>query len=447
MRSLTPFIITVCFVLGNGIALAEDIPAFPGAEGNGANTPGGRGGTVYLVTTLEDNGPGSLREACEAEGPRMVVINIDGIIELESPIEIRNPFITIAGQAAPGDGICLKNHGLNVTTDDVIIRYLRIRPGDQIGAKTTGINITDSDRVILDHCSISWTAGPGVSVSADASDITLQWCMFTESLFDPNAMDAKPGTGVSLDAESSTFSVHHNYFAHNNTGNPYISGAAAAPGPTLDFRNNIVYDWGVRSGNSANNVARYNIIGNAYKAGPSTPYDVRAKAFRFGSLDSRIYAKENALEGSDMVSTVNFLMWIMPEEFIQRIHFRVFETKNAFEADPVTTLPQESLLRRVLREAGATRPTRDPVDARVLAQYRLGAGRLINTPTEAQGWPVYEPGDPIADTDKDGMPDKWEESFGLSPSDPSDHATDPDEDGYTNIEEYLNSTEPAPTVN
>ncbi len=425
-------------------AYAVELPAFPGAEGNGSTSPGGRGGEVMLVTTLDDSGPGSLREACEAEGPRIVVINVDGVIELESPIRIVHPFVTIAGQRAPGGGVCLKQYGIDVAANDVVIRYLRVRPGNASAEEAPGIRITNSD-VIVDHCSIGWTSGPAVSVSGDSDGVTLQWCMFTESLFDAAAA-SKPGTGVALASDSATFSLHHNYFAHNNTGSPYLSGAASPPGPILDFRNNVVYDWGARSGNSASNVARYNIVGNIYKAGPSTPYEVRAKAFRFGSVESRIYAGSNTLEGSDMATGTNFFLWTMPDEYILRVHFKVFEPKDPFVALPVTTLPYETMLRRVLSESGATQPGRDAVDERVIAQHRLGGGRLIASPLEVGGWADYAVGDRPLDSDGDGMPDDWERSFGLSPTNAGDQREDADGDGYTNIEEYLNSTAPAAPI-
>lgn len=445
MRTFILLVIATCSILNNAVAQGAATPAFPGAEGNGSATPGGRGGAVYLVTTLEDAGPGSLRDACEAAEPRIVVLTVDGIIELESPIDINDPFITIAGQTAPGGGVCLKNFGINITTDDVVIRYLRIRPGNETESNAPGIAITNGERIIVDHCSISWTTGPAIAVSGDSDEITLQWNLIAESLFDDEDDSGKSGMGVSLASDAATFSIHHNYFAHNNTGNPYLNGAAEAPGPLLDFRNNIVYDWGVRAGDSANNIARYNIVGNAYKAGPSTLYDVRAKAFNFRSLEARIYGLRNALAGSDMVTGSNFFLWKMPEEYILRVHLGVFQNEP-YEAPSTINLPQETLLRRVLAESGATSPRRDYADARVIAQYRLSGGRLIGSPNEVEGWPAYNIGDAPIDTDHDGMPDEWEGIYGLSKTDPNDSTGDPDNDGYTNIEEYLNSTAPAAPV-
>jgi hypothetical protein len=415
-------------------AHANEIPAFPEAEGAGTDTPGGRGGEVYLVTTLNDSGEGSLRDACEAEGPRMVVVNVDGIIQLESPIRIANPFITIAGQAAPGGGICLTNHGLSITADDVVVRYLRIRE-----VEDTAIEIQTAQRVVIDHCSVSWSKGPAVAVRGGQGGITLQWNLFAETLHNPE----RPTVGINIAGDEGTYSVHHNYFAHHYAGSPYFSGGNAAPGPTLDLRYNVVYDYGNIAGDSGGGPAQYNLIGNIYKMGPSTEYDLRAKGFRFNSMDASIYASNNTLVDSPMVSNNNFLLLRMPDDFILRRHFEMLRPGSPFPAPPVTESTQETTERRVLTEAGASKPKRDSADARIAAQFRLGGGRLIADPAEIGEWPEYESGEPIADADRDGMPDEWETQFGLSPSDPDDSRGDADEDGYTNIEEYLNSTRPA----
>jgi hypothetical protein len=443
MHALHPFIICAIFASS---AIADEIPAFPGAEGEGANTPGGRGGTVFLVTSLEDAGPGSLREACEAEGPRIIIINVNGIIELESPIDIANPFVTVAGQKAPGDGICLKHFGINITTHDVIVRYLRIRPGDEPDTDVPGLTIANGENIIIDHCSISWTTGPTVSISGATGGVTLQWCLLAESLFDPDPEAAKTGVGITLAAAASTFSIHHNYIAHHHSGIPYLSGATEAPGPLLDFNNNIVYDWGVESGESANNVSRMNLARNVYKAGPSTAAEVRARMIRLRSFDSKIYFNENDLVGSERGSAENFFMLRLPDRFSNRHHNDMFHLDAPFSAAPVQIIPTETVLRRVLGQAGANQPRRDEADTRVIGQYHLDVGRLINVPLETGGWPEYEPADILPDTDADGMADEWERLYGLSPTDPSDSARDEDKDGYTNVEEYLNSTPPAAPI-
>lgn len=428
------------FLLGASAALG--LPAFPGAEGEGSGTPGGRGGKVYRVTSLEDAGSGTLREACEAEGPRMVVLNVSGVIELTAPIEIRHPFITIAGQAAPGDGVCLKNHGLRVAADDVVIRYLRIRPGASAGGVEPGIAIDGAARVVIDHCSVSWTTGPAIAVTDHSSDVTLQWNMLAESLYHAETGEGLRGVGMRLaGGEDSVFSIHHNYFAHHYSGSPLVVGTGEAPGPILDFRNNVVYDWGQWAGDSANGPMRYNILGNAYKAGPSTPYETRARGFRFDSVESRIHGLENDLEGSGMVSGNNFFLWEMPKEYILRVHIEVFVPNDPFPAAPIGQTSAAVALKRVMAEAGATRPTRDAVDVRVASQYRLSAGGLVSDPVTAGGWPAYEMAPPPEDADADGMPDAWEREHGLSPQDAADHAGDADGDGYTNIEEYLNTAD------
>lgn len=408
------------------------IPAFPGADGNGVMTPGGRGGDVYLVTTLADSGPGSLRAGCEAEGPRFVVVNVAGTIELESPIEVGNPFVTIAGQAAPGNGVQLKNHGLRISASDVVVRYLRIRPG-----AGPGVVIEDSERVVIDHCSVAWTEGTAISVSGSSRDVTVQWCLVAESLSTPNESQ---GMGVRLAFVDGIVSLHHNLFAHHSHGTPVVMGHAEAPGPLLDFRNNVVYDWVSASGEAGNGNARINLFRNIFKAGPSTAPNVRARMFRLRSTDNRLYVDENELTGSDMGSARNFMLLQMPNEFSTRHHGDIFKTDAPFDADPVTTFPVSTALRRVLEQSGASRPARDGVDERITAQYRLGGGTTIHSPEQTGGWPVYEAVESWPDLDEDGMADDWETTMKLDPSDSSDGNADRDGDGYANIEEFLNSS-------
>jgi len=440
-RSIAILFVLV-FLSANAVAQGKALVSFPGAEGNGAISPGGRGGDVHLVTNLNDSGVGSLREGCEAEGRRIVVINVSGVIELESPIEVRNPFITVAGQVAPGDGVCLKNYGLHISASDVVVRYLRIRPGDAPGEKLLGIGIADAERVVIDHCSISWTTGSAVAVKGSSRDITVQWCMITESLYDAEARDLKRGTGINLSANS-TFSFHHNYIAHHKKSGPMIDGPSSRPEALLDFRNNMVYDWGTSvAEESGSPFTRCNLVRNIYKAGTSTAAEAQARVFRLRSFSSKIHFEGNELVGSEMGTANNFLMLQMPDRFSNRHHGDMLKLDGPFHAEPVRTLQTSTALRHVLAESGASKPGRDAVDTRLIAQYRLGAGRLIADPLEVGGWPEYEMVDPPLDSDRDGMPDEWEVDHDLDPTNRADSASDRDDDGYTNIEEFLNSNAP-----
>ena len=187
------------------------LPAFPGAQGFGSTTPGGRGGGVLEVINLNDHGPGSLREAIDATGPRTVVFRVSGTIQLDSEIEIKNPHITIAGQTAPGDGICLRKQTFRVAADDVIIRYLRFRRGDETKRMGSGLRIHDCQNVIVDHCSISWSCDEGINTWHNTRNITIQWCLVSEALHD-TPMHAGHGFAASLGGVNTSY--HHNLFAN-----------------------------------------------------------------------------------------------------------------------------------------------------------------------------------------------------------------------------------------
>ena len=166
-----------------GPAAASELPAFPGAEGYGAGTPGGRGGKVLLVTNLNDSGPGSLRAACATAGPRIIVFRVSGMIDLAKAIQVTEPFVTIAGQSAPGEGICLRGNTFDVATHDAVVRFLRNRAGDQAGKELDAMNVGHgSRRVVMDHCSANWSVDECLSLSGDVQDVTVSWCVIGEAL-------------------------------------------------------------------------------------------------------------------------------------------------------------------------------------------------------------------------------------------------------------------------
>lgn len=424
-------------VLSLVLARAGDrpVPAFPGAEGFGSATPGGRGGAVLFVTNLQDDGPGSLRAACQSKGPRTVLFRVSGIIELESTLKITEPFLTVAGQSAPGDGICLRGHGLVVAdTHDVVLRHLRIRPGDTAKEETDALSVYRSQNVILDHCSASWGTDETISITGEGtSEVTVQWCMISESLNRSVHSKGAHGYGSLLRADGRV-SFHHNLYAHHSSRNPRPGTYGDQNrGILLDFRNNVIYDWGNRAGYTAGDKATVNYIANYLKPGPSTATRVRASAFHVGGSTTTLYVDRNRIENQPE-NTDDWAMIVLPKE----LAMADVRLPGPLEVAPVTTEPAEEAYRKVLEGAGATRPRGDPVDMRVMSQVRTGTGRIIDSQRDVGGWPKYRSEKPPLDSDDDGMPDEWERKNGLNPA-VADDKGDADGDGYTNLEEYLNS--------
>ena len=407
---------------------AGAIPAFPGAEGFGAGAVGGRGGRVIEVTHLGDSGPGSLRAAVEASGPRIVVFRVGGIIDVRDKLKIRDPFITIAGQTAPGDGITLRGHKFYVEADHVIIRYLRFRLGPV--EERDAVAVTAGARhVILDHCSFSWGDDETMSVDTGASDVTLQWSIVSEGL-----NHADHGYGSLLSSETRRISLHHNLWAHFVERLPKLDGTV--PGAEYQLVNNVMYGWD----NSATNVAAQahaNVVGNYYKPGPCTDgypghLEIRTSA---ESAELSLYVAGNVgpscPDGCDDP-------WDMVEA--SESH----RAATPFPMPRITTSSAQQAFADVLAGAGATLPARDAVDRRVVREVRDGSGCIIDRPADVGGWPPMASGTPPADGDHDGMPDAWETARGLDPRDPSDGPSDRDGDGYSEVEEYLNELAGSP---
>ena len=435
-----PAILASLIIAGSAVhtAFSAQLPAFPGAEGFGAYATGGRGGEALFVTNLNDSGPGSLREACEAEGPRMVLFRTAGIIELQSNISIKNPYITIAGQTAPGEGICIKNYGLSINTHDAVVRYLRVRPGDVSGGQVDAISIGDSQRVIIDHCSCSWAVDEVLTVTNDSKDVTLQWCIIAEGLHDSVHPKGPHSMGSLIRAEDGGYTIHHCIYAHNNSRNPRPGdNYGKGPGVLLDFRNNVIYNWGAACGYSVEERFRMNYVGNYLCPGPSTSESSQRTAFNIGGPDNHVYAAGNELAGFPEAATDNWQIFKFPPEFTEEQTQKV-KAIQPFGTAPVKTQNAQEAYQLVLDRAGATLPNRDPADTRLLEEIRAKTGHILNSQSEAGGWPTYATTDPPIDTDNDGMPDAWETERQLNPADPSDNKTDRDGDGYTNVEEYIN---------
>ena len=422
------------------------LPAFPGAEGFGRYAVGGRGGQVIEVTNLNDSGPGSLRAAVDANGPRIVVFRVGGYIELKSVLDITKPYITIAGQTAPGDGICLKNFYLAVHADNVIVRYLRVRPSDITKEEFDAISVFSGHNIIIDHCSASWAIDEVVSVTSrghNLGNVTVQWCMITESLNCSVHPKGCHGYGSLIrGGYGNGITYHHNLYAHHEGRSPrpgnYNESAIDPCGLFFDFRNNVVYNWGGKYAgynddgrNEANSITHMNFVNNYYIQGPNSTGNY---AFRESTAGCTAYFSGNWMDGNcpkDPWSLVEFV------DFTQA-------QKNAYKQAvpiPVAPVADEDALtayKRVLAGAGTVFPVRDAVDKRVVGSVIKKTGGIINHIEEVGGYPTMESGTPPVDSDHDGMPDKWELAVGLNPFDANDARSDRDGDGYTNIEEYIN---------
>jgi hypothetical protein len=396
--------------------------AFPGAEGYGAYAQGGRGGKALFVTNLHDAGPGSLRAAIEAKGPRTVIFRVGGIIALQKALQIHEPFITIAGQTAPGDGICLKGAQDTLTlinTHDVIVRYLRVRTGftgDKDENQGDSISCYNAQNFVIDHCSTSWGTDETLSCTLNCDRYTVQWSIIAEGLdYYGHSM------GSILGGDRSTW--HHNLYVSCGTRNPRFAGLCRC-----DFRNNVIYDW--RDAAGYGDFRSVNFVNNFLKPGPST----RQKPPRFINGDSYVlpgslFARGNVMDGSPAFSEDNRLgSGFGPAVFATADH----------PAPPVETQPAQAARDLVLAQAGATWPKRDAVDLRLVEEMRAGTGQVIKYERDVGGWPTYAGAEPPVDSDEDGIPDEWEKAHGLDPLNPGD-ANKMGEDGYTNLERYLNS--------
>jgi hypothetical protein len=426
-----------------GAAEARTGPAlaFPGAEGFGRWSLGGRGGRVFHVTSLEDSGPGSLREAVEAKGPRTVVFDVAGTIRLRTPLKVRNPRITIAGQTAPGEGIALRDQPLIIEADDVVVRYLRSRLGDESRTQEDAITVTGGRRIILDHLSASWSVDETLSLGSRYAppesgfyDVTVQWTIIAESLNNSVHAKGRHGYGSLIrGGYGARISLHHNLWASHVNRMPrpgnYNPVSIDPTGPLIDFRNNVFYNWGSEtSGYNADKDAAvaYNFVGNWYVQGPDSP---KPLAFCEHSQAARAFFQDNAMNGAIPADPWSLVTCEPPPGYRS--------PGPVVDPEMPTDTPQAAY-DRVMAGAGASL-RRDSVDERILAGVKARAGRLIDSQAQVGGWPVLKGGPAPADSDGDGMPDAWEKTHGLNPRDPADGAADRDGDGYTNLEDYLNS--------
>jgi uncharacterized repeat protein (TIGR02543 family) len=445
-------LVSIWVFLFASVAINAQQPAFPGAEGFGKFTTGGRGGTVYEVTNITDAGVGSLRYGVESSGARTIVFKVSGTIILTKTLNIKNGNITIAGQTAPGDGITLRDYSMVVDADNVIIRYIRCRMGD--AAKYEGDALWGRNRsnIIIDHCSLSWCTDECGSFYGN-KNFTLQWCILSESLRVSIHTKGTHGYGGIWGGMPASF--HHNLLAHHDSRNPRFCGSRYTARPDLelvDFRNNVIYNWGSNSG-YAGEGGRYNMVNNYYKPGPATKSGVRTRIFAPNADDGTnsqpagvwglFYVSGNYMDGSTAVTNDNW-QGIFPNPSTKSKS----ELKSDTEFDMGQIITQSALdaYTKVLANVGAS-VAPDTVDKRIVKEVATGTftytgttstNGLIDTQTDVGGWPVLNSTTPPADSDHDGIPDDWEDTNGLNKNDASDRNT-VGTDGYTMLEKYLNS--------
>lgn len=402
---------------------------------------GGRSGRVLRVTNLSDDGPGSLRAAVEADGPRTVVFDLGGTIPLASSLVIRNGRITLAGQTAPGGGITLRDHPLVIAADDVVVRHIRSRLGDESGIEADAVSIERGRRIILDHLSASWSVDETLSVGSRYDppergiyDVTVQWSFIAESLNGSGHAKGDHGYGSLVrGGHGARMTFHHNLWAAHRARMPRPGNYNPPPvdheGPKFEFRANVFHNWGgSHSGYNADtdSLSSYAFIGNAYIPGSDS---TGRWAFEESNPLARAW-----FEGNAMDEHVPADPWTLVRNS-ERPGYRLASRPDWAEPATETSRTAEAA---VLAGAGAG-PVRDAVDERIAAGVRTRSLMIINSQTEVGGWPVLAAGTPWIDRDADGMPDDWETSQGFDPVNPADGASDRDGDGFTNLEDWLNS--------
>ena len=486
-KLLTGLLTMIMCALFAQTATAEDAPAFPGAEGFGRYITGGRGGTVYHVTTLEDNNSvGSFRYAVTRSGKRIIVFDVSGTIQLKSTLQLKNGNVTIAGQTAPGDGICIAGYPFQIKANNVIIRYMRFRVGSSnvtvSGADGwDGLGALDQNKIMVDHCSVSWSIDECCSFSG-CSDVTLQWSLVSQSLV--NAGHNKGAHGYGGNWGGSGASYHHNLLAHHGSRTPRLG-----PRPTtqtderMDMRNNVIYNFGGNGcyGGEGMNV---NIVNNYYKPGPGSPTGDKGKRIAGIGIRTLDYCTND--DGTPNAYYPMLRIWgkyfvegnvnsqygdVTEDNWTYGMYNQIDAggndgtytavTKDTIKLDapieniPVTMHTAQNAYDKVLKYVGAS-IKRDALDEIMISDTRDGKASFtgtgngsgfINTENDVKyadgttGLPTLTGTAAPTDTDQDGMPDAWETANGLNPNNKSDGTlyTLDTKGFYTNVEVYINS--------
>jgi hypothetical protein len=452
-----------CLFLLSGFNKASAVPAFPGAEGYGAIATGGRGGAVYEVNNLNDSGTGSLRWALNHNEARTIVFRVSGTIHLTSNLSLYYDNVTIAGQTAPGDGICIANGTLYAGYDNVIIRYIRCRLGDQW---PNGTENGDDDAtwgrygntMILDHVTASWSVDETFSYYVN-TNFTAQWCLMSESLYASHHEKGPHGYGGIWGSTNSSW--HHNLLAHHTSRTPRVDGEITN---NVDMRNNVIYNWGFNSCYGGEK-ATVNIVNCYYKYGPATGSSVKDRIVQpslrkdangvviVPHVYGQWYITGNYVDGYPSVTADNWLGVDPDGGSGERSLCQSTTPFPVATTYPVTEQMAEEAYNYVLNSAGCSL-VRDSVDTRIISEVSArtatyggvyGASKgIIDSQTTVGGWPTLNSLAAPADSDHDGMPDEWELLYGLNPNNPADRNGDYNSDGYTNLEEYINSLCPNP---
>lgn len=428
--------------------------AFPGAEGGGRYTTGGRGGKTLLVTKLTDDGSeGTLRWAISQNYPRTVLFAVAGTIELEKPLKIAYGDLTLAGQSAPGEGITLRNHGVEINASNVIVRYLRFRPGNTSGKECDAFGGKGARDVIIDHCSMSWSSDECSSFYA-MRNFTMQWCIISESL--ARSIHAKGAHGYGGIWGGRNASFHHNLVAHHTSRNPrldhpfvYSAEQMLTHRGTVEVTNNLIYNWGDKACYGGE-WGWWNFVGNYYKAGPACDSDegefIEASVNKkTGHGTGRYFLTGNILTASKTSTRDNRLG--MKNKGDHPAEELYSEHPFAMARGAIEIEKAERAYKRILQEAGASY-RRDAIDSRIVEEVthgtthgvgsKSGIKGLIDSQEDVGGWLTIAPEKAPLDTDGDGMPDSWEKSHNLNPNDATDGALIAGQSGYTHLEIYLN---------
>ncbi|MBO6186468.1 MAG: pectate lyase [Chryseobacterium sp.] len=453
------FIIGILTMLALSVSAQEKTLSFPGAEGFGRYTTGGRGGKVLFVTKLTDDGSeGTLRYALEQKGPRYIVFKTAGTIYLKSPLKIKEGNVTIAGQTAPGDGITIANYETFVAADNVIIRFLRFRMGDKKKFEGDALGARFIKNLIVDHCSMSWSTDETVSIYVN-ENTTLQWCVIAESL--RNSAHKKGAHGYGGIAGGKFASFHHNIYAHHDSRNPRLgeyAGSKFALTDLTDFRNNVIYNWGHNNvyGGEGMNV---NIVNNYFKPGPASLNKTRIVAIdknekpetEVYNIWGKYYINGNVSEGNPDVTADNWNLGVFNQ--MKSSYNLTQADKNSIKINQphdiqnnVKTDSPKDAYDKILKIGGASL-VRDAADIRVLKEVKNGTftyngslgskNGIIDSQNDVGGFPDLKQGKILVDSDNDGMPDEWEKKHNLNPKKANTNGRDLDKN-YDNIEVYMN---------
>ena len=425
----------IFFFLSNQVIINAQQLAFPSAEGFGRYATGGKGGLIYKVTNLNDDGEGSLRKGILKSGSRTIVFDISGTIELKSNLDVNKGDLTILGQTAPGDGITLKGYPFTIKSDNVVIRYLRFRMGDINGIEGDALGCRNANNVIIDHCSISWATDENGSFYNN-KNFTLQWSIISEAL--NRSVHHKGAHGYGGIWGGVNVSFHHNLIVSNTSRNPRFSGSSTTKNSEnefVDFRNNVIYNWGENSIYGGEK-GTYNIVNNYFKPGPATLVSKRERIVEPYEPYGKFYIDGNVIEGDEKITNDNW------DGGVQCKNPEATKLNNPISiSENSKTVSANEAYQQVVNKAGAS-IFRDAVDVRIVHNVKEGSvnykNGIIDSQENVGGWPLLNSKKAKQDLDEDGMPDEWESLNKLDPK-TNDANLNTLDNNFTNIQIFANS--------